>query len=134
MALMTVNGIDELRGLVGETVGPSDWREVTQQDVDDFARITGDDQWIHVDVDRAKAESGLEFELSASDLAVMMSALGLGLATEALNEPDAIREELFGELAEFVFRSLAERAAGGGPRKQAGGAARRGRGARPRAR
>src|SRR3954453_10330528 len=54
---MTVNGIDELRGLVGETVGPSDWREVTQQDVDDFARITGDDQWIHVDVERARNES-----------------------------------------------------------------------------
>jgi acyl dehydratase len=57
MALMTVNGIDELRELVGQTVGPGDWREVTQQDVDDFARLTGDDQWIHVDVERAKNES-----------------------------------------------------------------------------
>src|SRR3954463_8422987 len=56
MALMTVNGIDELRQLVGQNVGPSDWREVTQQDVDDFARLTGDDQWIHVDVERAKNE------------------------------------------------------------------------------
>jgi acyl dehydratase len=57
MALMTVNGIDELRELVGQTVGPGDWREVTQLDVDDFARLTGDDQWIHVDVERAKNES-----------------------------------------------------------------------------
>src|SRR3954453_7740222 len=54
---MTVNGIEELRGLVGETVGPSDWREVTQEAVNEFARISGDDQWIHVDVERAKNES-----------------------------------------------------------------------------
>jgi acyl dehydratase len=57
MALMTVNGIDELRQLVGQSIGPGDWREVTQHDVDDFARLTGDDQWIHVDVERAKNES-----------------------------------------------------------------------------
>src|SRR3954449_2915720 len=57
MALATVNGIDELRGLVGQSFGPGDWREVTQQDVDDFARLSGDDQWIHVDVERAKSES-----------------------------------------------------------------------------
>src|SRR3954466_12843940 len=57
MALKTVDGIDELKQLVGETVGPGDWREVTQQDVDDFARLSGDDQWIHVDVERARNES-----------------------------------------------------------------------------
>jgi AcrR family transcriptional regulator len=55
-------------------------------------------------------EAGVRYELPPADLAVMMSALGLGLATEALNEPDAIRDELFGKLAEFVFRALEERA------------------------
>ena len=54
---ITVNGIDEVRGLVGQTIGPSDWREVTQEDIDKFAELSGDDQWIHVDVERAKTES-----------------------------------------------------------------------------
>jgi acyl dehydratase len=57
MAMKTVNGVDELRSLIGQTVGPSDWREVTQDDVNRFAELSGDDQWIHVDVERAKAES-----------------------------------------------------------------------------
>src|SRR3954451_11588449 len=57
MTLVTVDGIEELRGLVGETIGPSDWREVTQEMIDSFAELSGDDQWIHVDVERAKKES-----------------------------------------------------------------------------
>jgi acyl dehydratase len=57
MTLVTVDGIEELQGLVGTTIGPSDWRDVTQEDIDGFAGISGDDQWIHVDVDRAAAES-----------------------------------------------------------------------------
>jgi acyl dehydratase len=57
VAQVTVNGIDELRALMGQEVGPTEWREVTQQDIDDFARLSGDDQWIHVDVERAKTES-----------------------------------------------------------------------------
>jgi acyl dehydratase len=57
MAMKTVNGIEELRSLIGETVGPSEWREVTQDDVNRFAELSGDDQWIHVDVERAKSES-----------------------------------------------------------------------------
>jgi acyl dehydratase len=57
MALVTANGIDELKGLVGQEVGPSEWREVTQEDIDTFADLSGDDQWIHVDVERAKSES-----------------------------------------------------------------------------
>src|SRR3954470_4393458 len=57
MALATVNGIDELRELKGQTIAPGEGAEVAQQDVDDFARLSGDDQWIHVDVERAKSES-----------------------------------------------------------------------------
>jgi acyl dehydratase len=54
---LTVNGIDELKELIGKTVGPSDWREVDQELIDQFAQVSGDDQWIHVDVERAKNES-----------------------------------------------------------------------------
>jgi len=57
VAPLTISGIDELKELLGQTVGPTDWREVTQEDVDTFARLTGDNQWIHVDVERAKTES-----------------------------------------------------------------------------
>jgi acyl dehydratase len=54
---ITVNGIEELKGLAGQTFGPSDWREVTQADVDRFAELSRDHQWIHVDVERARRES-----------------------------------------------------------------------------
>ena len=56
-AIATANGIDGLRELQGQTVGPSDWREVTQEMINTFADLSGDDQWIHVDVERAKNES-----------------------------------------------------------------------------
>jgi acyl dehydratase len=49
-----VNGLDDLRGRIGEELGVSDWRTVTQEDVDAFADVTGDHQWIHVDPERAK--------------------------------------------------------------------------------
>ena len=52
--MRTINGLDELRKAEGEVLGTSDWYEVTQADVDAFADVTGDHQWIHVDVERAK--------------------------------------------------------------------------------
>jgi acyl dehydratase len=57
VAAVEVDGIEGLKALLGKTVGPSEWREVTQEDIDTFARLSGDDQWIHVDVERAKKES-----------------------------------------------------------------------------
>jgi len=50
----TINGIDELKALVGEELGTSDWLEITQDRVNTFADATGDHQWIHVDPERAK--------------------------------------------------------------------------------
>ena len=44
----------ELLGAVGETLGESDWLEITQERIDRFADATGDHQWIHVDPERAK--------------------------------------------------------------------------------
>jgi acyl dehydratase len=57
MPPLTISGIDALRGLIGEPIGPSDWVEITQDDIDTFARLSRDDQWIHVDVERAERES-----------------------------------------------------------------------------
>ena len=42
---------------VGDVLGPTAWRRVTQDDIDTFARIAGDHQWIHVDTERAARES-----------------------------------------------------------------------------
>jgi acyl dehydratase len=53
--MITVNGIDELKGLAGKDLGVSEWLEITQERVNTFADATGDHQWIHVDVVRAKA-------------------------------------------------------------------------------
>ncbi len=47
-------GLDELRGAVGTELGPSEWHEITQRQIDLFAEATGDHQWIHVDPERAK--------------------------------------------------------------------------------
>ena len=52
-----IQGIDELKTLVGQEVGASDWFEVTQSRINDFADATEDHQWIHIDVDRAKTDS-----------------------------------------------------------------------------
>jgi len=52
-----IQGVDELRTLVGTRLGTSDWYDVTQQRVTAFAAATGDDQWIHVDAERAARES-----------------------------------------------------------------------------
>jgi acyl dehydratase len=57
MPRTVVQGIDDVYALKDQVVGPSSWREVTQEMIDQFAELTGDDQWIHVDVERAKTES-----------------------------------------------------------------------------
>jgi acyl dehydratase len=57
MPKAVAHGIDDLRGLVNQVVGPSEWREVTQEMINQFAELSGDDQWIHVDVERARSES-----------------------------------------------------------------------------
>jgi acyl dehydratase len=72
MAITTVNGIDELKALVGETIGPSDWREVTQAEIDKFAEVSGDHQWIHVDAERAKTDSPFGTTIAHGNLTLSM--------------------------------------------------------------
>ncbi len=50
-----VNGLDELKTKVGEHLGYSEWHTISQEQVNLFADATGDHQWIHIDVERAKA-------------------------------------------------------------------------------
>ena len=53
--MRTFQTLSELTALVGEEVAVSDWTTVTQEQINQFAEATGDHQWIHVDVERAKA-------------------------------------------------------------------------------
>ena len=52
--MLTLTGVEEVKGKVGQELGVSDWKEVTQDSVNEFAHVTGDHQWIHVDPERAK--------------------------------------------------------------------------------
>ena len=73
----TINGIDELRTLAGDHLGYSDWVEVTQEMVNQFADATGDHQWIHVDVARATAESPFGGPIAHGYLTLALSNLFL---------------------------------------------------------
>jgi len=55
--MKVIRSIEEAQSLAGQELGVSDWLAIDQQRVNDFADVTGDHQWIHVDVERAKAES-----------------------------------------------------------------------------
>jgi acyl dehydratase len=80
MALVTTNGIDGLRELIGQEIGPGDWREVTQELINQFAEVSGDDQWIHVDVERAKTESPFGTTIAHGNLTLsMIDGFRLGL-------------------------------------------------------
>jgi acyl dehydratase len=82
---------DELKAAVGTEVGVSDWIEVTQERIDQFARATGDDQWIHVDVARAERESPTGTTIAHGLLTLgfapifVRSVMGLNEVTNTLN-------------------------------------------------
>jgi acyl dehydratase len=52
-----IAGIEELKTLVGQEIGTSEWFEMEQSRINAFADATNDHQWIHVDVERAKTET-----------------------------------------------------------------------------
>ncbi len=57
MAAAEVEGVAGMQSLLGRELGPSEWRTVSQADIDAFAELSGDHQWIHVDPERAAKES-----------------------------------------------------------------------------
>ncbi|MBI5105649.1 MAG: MaoC family dehydratase [Solirubrobacterales bacterium] len=69
---------------VGDVLGPTAWRTVTKEDVDTFARLAGDHQWIHVDVERARRESPFGQTIAHGTLTLAMV--------------DGFRDELLGDL------------------------------------
>jgi acyl dehydratase len=57
MNQLVINSYDEFAAYLGKNLGASEWLEVSQERINMFADATLDHQWIHVDVERAKAES-----------------------------------------------------------------------------
>ena len=82
MATVQVQGIEGLKDLLGKQIGPSEWREVTQDDINTFADLSGDHQWIHVDVERAKNESPFGTTVAHGNLTLSMID---GMRLELLN-------------------------------------------------
>jgi len=72
VAAVSVSGIDEVRELVGQTIGPGDWRTVDQELIDAFAEVSGDHQWIHVDTERAERESPFGKTIAHGNLTLSM--------------------------------------------------------------
>ena len=72
MPTVQVQGVDGLKALLGEQIGPSEWREVTQEHIDAFADLSGDHQWIHTDVERAKSESPFGTTVAHGNLTLSM--------------------------------------------------------------
>ena len=82
MATVQVEGIEGLKDLLGKQIGPSEWREVTQEDINTFADLSGDHQWIHIDVERAKNESPFGTTVAHGNLTLSMID---GMRLELLN-------------------------------------------------
>ncbi|MGY1834588.1 MaoC family dehydratase [Blastococcus sp. SYSU DS0669] len=101
--MSTTTTMAELSGLTGTELGTSDWHEVTQEHVDQFAEATGDHQWIHVDVERAKKESpfggpiahgyltlSLLASLSGQVLAVTDTVMGVNYGLNKVRFPSPV--------------------------------------------
>lgn len=64
--------LDELSARVGEVVGPTAWRRVEQADIDAFAQLSRDRQWIHTDTERAARESPFGTTIAHGNLTLAM--------------------------------------------------------------
>ena len=73
MSQVAIESIEQLQETTGKTIGPSDWREVTQEMIDAFAEVSGDHQWIHTDVERAKTESPFGTTIAHGNLTLSLA-------------------------------------------------------------
>src|ERR1044072_9043927 len=84
MATVEVQGVEGMQALLGQEIGPSEGRTVTQADIDTFAELSGDDQWIHVDVEKAKNESPFGTTIAHGNLTL---SLVDGFGRERISSP-----------------------------------------------
>jgi acyl dehydratase len=74
--------LEELRARAGQEIGVSGWHTITQGQIERFAAVTGDDQWIHVDVERARRESPYGTTIAHGFLTVSMISILMREAVE----------------------------------------------------
>jgi acyl dehydratase len=77
-----INGNADLVNWVGKELPPTDWYTVTQEMINKFAEATGDHQWIHVDVERAKRESPYKTPIAHGFLTLSLIPVLRGLAVD----------------------------------------------------
>jgi acyl dehydratase len=87
----TADPIAGLRQAIGVQRGPTSWRTVTQDDINAFAQITGDYQWIHVDVEGAKRESPFGTTIAHGNLTLsIIDGLREQISTRDVIDPEQI--------------------------------------------
>lgn len=83
--------IAELRSRVGEEIGVSEWKTITQEMINAFADLTGDHQWIHTDVERARRESPFGAPVAHGFLTVSLLSAMTREAIEASGDEYRLR-------------------------------------------
>jgi acyl dehydratase len=73
MAGVEAQGVEGMKAIVGQEIGPSEARTVTQELIDAFADVSGDHQWIHVDPERAKQESPYGMTIAHGNLTLSLA-------------------------------------------------------------
>jgi len=68
-----IPNVGAIADLVGRELGATDWIEISQQQIDDFATATGDRQWIHCDVERAQRESPFKSTIAHGYLTIALT-------------------------------------------------------------
>ena len=89
---MPLAPIEEIRAKVGQEVGLSDWLDVTQDRINEFADATDDHQFIHVDPDAA-AKVGFGGTIAHGFLSLSLLSR---MAADAMTIPDGVRMAVFG--------------------------------------
>jgi acyl dehydratase len=86
---MSSYSIDTISQYVGQELGVSDWMTIDQERINHFADFTGDHQWIHVDVERAKRESLFGTTIAHGYLTLSLAAalsMGLGIIPAGVSQ------------------------------------------------
>ena len=83
--MLTINSYEEFAAYEGKELGVSEWVQITQERIDQFANATDDHQWIHVDVERCKTESPFGQTIAHGYLTISMIPLMWGQIIEVNN-------------------------------------------------
>lgn len=83
--MLTINSYEEFAAYEGKELGVSEWVQITQERIDQFANATDDHQWIHVDVERCKTESPFGQTIAHGYLTISMIPLMWGQIIEINN-------------------------------------------------